>query len=514
MVRGRNRQVNKGNLRVRVVDDVDADESGVVALREQLVAGGVPVEVLEALEGAEDPEEIVGRLAEMGVLPSPVDALAGLLEGWRPLLRRNTTPLDAELSGAEFLGVIRAAAPQIEDLPAMLTDLCGQVEVTGAREALAMLRVLAVLGPEQVRPVAVAAADRMIATGVTDPPWVAELGRPVVGACFGYRDDTLGSQESLAVTFRYGRKEHALVVLIDHDLGGGVKDCFPTDRPDRVRVDFRQAARRFGLAFGDYSPAQAQEILSRALDAEPCPVQPDQVEDVDCYLDLLRTRVGLLADDSATDTGTVTRASKRASATVKPARTVHRVKITLRGGKPPIWRRLEVPSTIMLRDLHDAIQAAFGWAGYHLWVFETPDGDYGMPDSEVGHHDAARVTLDRVAPRTGDRIRYTYDFGDDWQHDIVVEDVLAAEPGVAYPRFVAGRRACPPEDCGGMWGYAELVDILADPEHDEHNERLEWLSLDSADEFDPATLDRDAITEALSGMARILVKAPSGRGTG
>jgi len=352
----------------------------------------------------------------------------------------------------------------------------------------------------------------MIAAGVTDPPWAAELGRPVVGACFGYRDDTLGSQESLAVTFRYGRKEHALVVLIDHDLGGGVKDCFPTDRPDRIRADFQRAARRFGLAFGDYSPAQAHEILSRALRAQPCPVQPDQVEDVDCYLDLLRTRVGLLAGDSAMGTGA--RASKRASATVKPARTVHRVKITLRGGKPPIWRRLEVPSTITLRDLHDAIQAAFGWAGYHLWVFETPDGDYGMPDPELGHRDAARVTLDRVAPRTRDRLRYTYDFGDDWQHDIVVEDVLAAEVGVAYPRFVAGRRACPPEDCGGVWGYADLVEILADPEHDEHAERLEWLGLDSADEFDPATVDRDAVIEALSGMATILVKAQSARGSG
>lgn len=103
---------------------------------------------------------------------------------------------------------------------------------------------------------------------------------------------------------------------------------------------------------------KAHETLSKALEAEPCPVQPDQVEDVNSYLDLLCARVGLLADDSAMDIGTW--APKRPSATVKPARTVHRVKITLRGGKPPIWRRLEVPSTITLRDLHDAIQAVFG----------------------------------------------------------------------------------------------------------------------------------------------------------
>ncbi|HYS41359.1 MAG TPA: hypothetical protein VEO01_37565, partial [Pseudonocardiaceae bacterium] len=100
MVRGRDRQANNSNPRLRVVGDVDAGESGVAALRDQLVAVGVPVEVLEALDGAEDPAEIVGRLVEAGLLPSPVDAVDGLLEGWRPLLRRNTTPVDAELSCA------------------------------------------------------------------------------------------------------------------------------------------------------------------------------------------------------------------------------------------------------------------------------------------------------------------------------------------------------------------------------------------------------------------------------
>jgi Plasmid pRiA4b ORF-3-like protein len=114
--------------------------------------------------------------------------------------------------------------------------------------------------------------------------------------------------------------------------------------------------------------------------------------------------------------------------------------------------------------------------------------------------------LRQTAPRAGDRLRYTYDFGDDWEHDILVEAVTAAEPGAAYPRCITGRRACPPEDCGGIWGYEELLEILGDPGHDEHDERLEWLGLDSADEFDPAAFDLAEVNNDLAGLATVLVK--------
>jgi len=113
---------------------------------------------------------------------------------------------------------------------------------------------------------------------------------------------------------------------------------------------------------------------------------------------------------------------------------VHKVKITLRGSAPPIWRRLEVPSSTTLEHLHRTIQEAFGWEGYHLWVFHTPTGQYGVADRELGHRNAASTKLHDVALRAGNRIRYTYDFGDDWEHDLLVEDVLPAEPGVTYPR--------------------------------------------------------------------------------
>jgi hypothetical protein len=348
---------------------------------------------------------------------------------------------------------------------------------------------------------------------VKDRPWAKGLGSPVVGPCYGYSDGF--AQEAIAITFSYGRKAHALAVLIDHELGGGVQDCWPTDRPDQVRAHYQEATRAWQLELHDYEPAQARAILEQALNRRPCPASPDQVEDVRDYLGLLLQRVTLLPGGGTVPTSTQSgrKAVRRGavgrsgnSAGAATGRTVHRVKITLRGSKPPIWRRLEVPSGITLARLHEAIQESFGWHGGHLWVFETPYGYYGVPDPELGHRSATSKKLGDVAQRTGDRIRYTYDFGDDWEHDIVVEDVLTAEAGVAYPRCVAGRRAGPPDDCGGIWGYAELVEILADPGHGEHQERLDWLGLNSADDFDPAGFDLEEVNDALSGLAKVLVK--------
>ena len=193
-------------------------------------------------------------------------------------------------------------------------------------------------------------------------------------------------------------------------------------------------------------------------------------------------------------------------ASTAPGRTVHTIKVTLAGSQPPIWRRLQVPSAITLRALHDVLQAAFGWQDYHMWVFETPLGRYGLPDRELEISNAAAKRLGQVAAREGSQLSYTYDFGDDWEHHIVVEAIAGPEPGIAYPRCLAGRRACPPEDCGGVWGYHDLVEILTDPQHEEHHERLEWLGLDSACQFDPAAFDPAQANTALAGLATILIK--------
>lgn len=184
--------------------------------------------------------------------------------------------------------------------------------------------------------------------------------------------------------------------------------------------------------------------------------------------------------------------------------TVHTLKITLRHSKPGIWRRVEVPSTISLQALHKVVQGLFGWEECHLWVFETPVGDYGLSDPEFGHRSAASKKLRQVAPGVGDPFGYLYDFGDNWRHEILVEDIAAAEPGVAYPRCVGGKQAGPPEDCGGIGGYERLREILADPGHDEHEDMLSWLGLDSADEWAPARFDLLAANRALT--RRVLVR--------
>ncbi|WP_037870461.1 plasmid pRiA4b ORF-3 family protein [Streptomyces sp. NRRL S-813] len=174
-------------------------------------------------------------------------------------------------------------------------------------------------------------------------------------------------------------------------------------------------------------------------------------------------------------------------------------------GDGRVRRRLEVPSGITLRELHDVIQAAFSWEDYHMWAFESGRDRYGVADRDLGIGSAASKRLGQVAPHTGERLRYTYDFGDDWEHDILIQDVTAPEAGTAYPRCLTGRHTCPAEDCGGIWGYGYLIEIHADSRHKEHRDRLDWLGLDSADQFDPAAFDAAQVNSALSPLATVLI---------
>ena len=204
---------------------------------------------------------------------------------------------------------------------------------------------------------------------------------------------------------------------------------------------------------------------------------------------------------------------RRAPADRRPARsTVHRLKVTLSGVRPPIWRRLEVPSDATLADLHQILQLAFGWFDEHLHAFEVgaerfapgPDsefGGFGGPQFgfglDVEEADEATVTLSELVA-AGDRFTYTYDFGDDWDHRIEVEAVEDRQAGAQYPACTAGRRSGPPEDVGGAWGYAEFLDAMADPNHPEHDQYVEWQGPTwDADAFDRADLD-----EALHQLQR------------
>ncbi len=144
------------------------------------------------------------------------------------------------------------------------------------------------------------------------------------------------------------------------------------------------------------------------------------------------------------------------------ATTIHTVKASLHGAKPPVWRRLELPSDLTLDMVHEVLQVAFAWHGYHLHQFETACGVFGGPDDdadwgfeEVG--DECAVALAQVAVGEKAKIVYVYDFGDDWRHDIVAEKITPALPGVVYPRCTGGRGWAPEEDSGGIWAHNEAV---------------------------------------------------------
>lgn len=143
------------------------------------------------------------------------------------------------------------------------------------------------------------------------------------------------------------------------------------------------------------------------------------------------------------------------------------------------------------------------YAGQVRLIYIDPPFDAGADVSELGHIDERKARIRDVIGQPKDRMRYIYDFGDHWQHDVVVEKVLVAEPGARYPSCIAGKGGCPPEDCGGVWGYADLRETLADPTHQEHEDRLEWLGLETAAEFDPEAFDLAEANALLRGRASV-----------
>jgi len=193
--------------------------------------------------------------------------------------------------------------------------------------------------------------------------------------------------------------------------------------------------------------------------------------------------------------------------------TRYQIKITLKNIRPPIWRRLLVPADCTMEALHCAIQTAMGWTGTHLYVFRTknrlieiPDPD-GMDDGTgfgfgltvmPKREDSAKVRLNEVA-KPGEKITYEYDLGDGWEHAIMVEKAIKADDMTARKaECLKGKRACPPEDCGGPWGYQRLLELLDTPEQEldvDDRETLEWIG----GEWDAEAFELDDINNALDG---------------
>src|SRR2546428_1852801 len=170
-------------------------------------------------------------------------------------------------------------------------------------------------------------------------------------------------------------------------------------------------------------------------------------------------------------------------------RVVYQIKVTLKGSKPPIWRRMQITSETTLGQLHRILQRVMGWEGSHLYQFVIGGIAYGDPSmlGELDAEDARTVTLAALVRGERSKLLYEYDFGDSWEHELLVEKILPVEERKRYPVCLTGKRACPPEDCGGIWGYASLLAAIRDPEHPEHEEMVAWVG----GAFDPDALNLD-----------------------
>jgi len=180
------------------------------------------------------------------------------------------------------------------------------------------------------------------------------------------------------------------------------------------------------------------------------------------------------------------------------SRSILQLRIELRGITPKIWRRVWVPDSITLPRLHRTIQAVMGWTDGHLHEFEIARERYGVPDPDWDSPNAPRSEARvRLANCLGGhkQFHYIYDFGDSWEHKIIVEKRLA-DDDMPHPLCIDGENACPPEDIGGAPGYADFLDAIGSPAHPEHEHYLSWCG----GEFDPAKFN---VLEVNKNLARI-----------
>jgi len=190
------------------------------------------------------------------------------------------------------------------------------------------------------------------------------------------------------------------------------------------------------------------------------------------------------------------------------AASIARLRIKLDDVEPAVVRRVEVPLTIRLDRLHLVLQAAMGWTNSHLYEIRAHDVGWGRPDPYFGDGplDARKARLVDVLEDVGARsLKYLYDFGDGWEHSVRIERITDAMPGIAYPRLLEAAGRCPPEDVGGPRRYREFLDAIADPNHQEHAERLQWIGRP----FDPNDVGAEALAQVVHSFAKKSARRPS-----
>lgn len=178
---------------------------------------------------------------------------------------------------------------------------------------------------------------------------------------------------------------------------------------------------------------------------------------------------------------------------------LYQLKVTLKDIDPPIWRQLLVSPATTLHELHEVLQLALGWSDCHLYEFTKGEGRFQPPDpepdrlGEAKSMDSRKMPLSHVLTKPGDRMEYLYDFGDAWEHEIVLEEVLPPDPSRKVPICLSGARACPPEDCGSTPGYENLVEAMKDPKHHDRDDLLAWLG----EPYDPEKFDLEQVNRDL-----------------
>ncbi len=179
----------------------------------------------------------------------------------------------------------------------------------------------------------------------------------------------------------------------------------------------------------------------------------------------------------------------------------YQVQIALKGIKPKIWRRILIPSELLLSDFHKIIQTVMGWANCHLHQFikngkrysiKHPEDDFWDYSTNIDHR-RMKIRVKDLLQKEKDRMIYEYDFGDGWEHEIILEKIIPTDKKLKRPTCLTGKMNCPPEDCGGIWGYVNLVEIIRNPKHKEYKLYMDWLG----GEFDPEYFDKDEINELL-----------------
>ena len=181
---------------------------------------------------------------------------------------------------------------------------------------------------------------------------------------------------------------------------------------------------------------------------------------------------------------------------------VARVRIELRDIEPKIWRRFDIPLSVTLETLHEAIQISMGWTFSHLWQFNITGLQYVDPELVPPYpgerlYNALNTQFGTAIRQGMNRFEYTYDFGDCWEHDVIIEDVGKGDPDRKYPVFVDGAGQCPPEDVGGTIGFEEFLEVLQNPQHEEYEGMIDW----AGGPFDPAHFDEEHVRLALEKMA-------------